>query len=1184
MRYSRLFLVSLCVLLLATGLFAQDETPTAIPTETATLTELPTGTPIPSATPLPTETATLAPTLTPSLTTTPTVLLTETPTLTATAISATSVDISPTLESISATATLMPTEVISSTATQTPVEVISATAVTSDVIVILPAVTATATASPTLTALPAISTTATATATITSTPTAIPFIEEPTLMTLVTDDFEVGELFLWTASENWSFAQVEGGTVLHSTAGIDPLTFAQTNMLDVSATIRVQLNGGSMAMHLRESAIGRYSVTLNANGIIALYRDTTLLEGTTLAPLGTDWHTLTLSAIGDIVRVTVDDVTLLAVQDANALPAGGLSMASVDGSPVRVDDFVLAVPEIEQVAQQAVVMPTDMPTALPTFTPFPSEAELNARQMSSQSMMMQQQQSLISFPISGTAQLIDTINTNCTIPSESVELNLTNNIYTLVSGTEFIKPPYSNLGFTGLPPIKCDLTINGNGSTITRDTSPTTPAFRIMTVDEGASLTLKDITISNGLLDSGGEGAGIYSYQGRLTLDNTIVEYNKLNYQSSYAIRGAGISIFYGELNILNSTIQDNENLGSGSANVVRGGGIAIDNSSGVGFVHIILNTTIRNNKATHGGGGIYIEAAWLNIQNSVIENNSSTDSTPIGGGGILSGGNGEIIISGTTIQNNQTSGDGGGVKSSKSLAITNSIFQNNDAVQGGAIYAVGNTSVNQSCILGNSDNIETYDVFSHTSSPPLDATGNWWGHTSGPSGDYLGAGDSANAHANIVDFIDYDPSVPNDCLNGFSEPPVPPPDCPVLENIYANGFDPLMNNSHPDFYTYLADPNTSAQQSIECWRVYEDIIFLVVAHELSEGQFLSMYELTDIEGNTYDGYLSEITPYIITSDEIDPFVGVDFDINYLFARVLINGMSDKIRGQVKGQDPIRYFLPNYTETFGTNDGENDNWLNVNPFCGSDSRLLKNLRGLTKKDFCADRDWYRNIALPALLADPDVQELYQSAYNKMIPQIRKAITDHVNGVSDPTQNATTVRPANRRWETNGNYHPEGDDEPAYVFETFVGQLVQLNWGWRPNAEDEDRQWYPSVSLWDATNNKLVPIDTLRCSDIRESLPQAYMRHLRELYNTSVWTQLLNGESVTSFDIYTARFGINRPSLHLHSLYIERADINSDILYTMKWLTFRFERDGNIRNSSPMTGNEFVMTLAPIECS
>jgi len=689
------------------------------------------------------------------------------------------------LESISATATIATIEVIPPTATSVSVEIISPTEIAEEEIEIVPVVSSTATSSPTLTAIPAISATVTATATLTQTATAIPFVNEPALMTLVTDDFELGELFLWTASKNWSFAQVEGGTVLQSTTGVDPLTFAQTNMLDVSATIQVQLNGGSMAMHLRESGAGRYSVILNANGILALYRDTTLLEGTSLALLGTEWHSLTLSAMGDILRVKVDDVTLLAVQDSAPLSAGGLSIASVDGSPLRVDDFELAVPEIAQVTSIE-VLPTNMPTALPTFTP-PPETGFNVKQANPQSLQLQPMMAGV-FTIGSTTDLISTINSQCTNTMDVVEFNLVS-----VSGTyTLISPITSTHGDSGLPVIKCNLTINGDpdnngtGSTITRDSSK--PFFRILMVDEGASLTLNDLTITNGKLDSGG-GAGIASYYGNLTLNNVTLEHNVLYYGSGFAIRGAGIAIYHGQLNIQNSRIINNINQGYpllSAVDNVRGGGIAIDNGND-DIESNIIDTLISGNVAAHGGGGIYAEYATLNIQRSTFENNSTfNNQTPVGGAGIFVG------------------------SGSNFINIQNSLFQNNDAATSGdAIYNLGpNPSIHNSCVIDNNDG--TADVVNwHSSS--LGATENWWGHTGGPGQNQV----SGNVDTNS--YINYQPNIPDDCLNGFPEPPNP-----VQE--YYEMFKGIMfwaiynesnSNEHIPLHSILPNATTTIQNTI---------------------------------------------------------------------------------------------------------------------------------------------------------------------------------------------------------------------------------------------------------------------------------------------------------------------------------------------------------------------------------
>jgi len=67
-------------------------------------------------------------------------------------------------------------------------------------------------------------------------------------------------------------------------------------------------------------------------------------------------------------------------------------------------------------------------------------------------------------------------------------------------------------GANGLPVISSDIAINGNGATITRDNAA--PSFRIFYVESGGSLTIEDLTISNGVNFN---GSGIYT-KGILTI------------------------------------------------------------------------------------------------------------------------------------------------------------------------------------------------------------------------------------------------------------------------------------------------------------------------------------------------------------------------------------------------------------------------------------------------------------------------------------------------------------------------------------------------------------------------------------------------------------------------------------------------------------------------------------------
>src|SRR6516164_3677877 len=110
-------------------------------------------------------------------------------------------------------------------------------------------------------------------------------------------------------------------------------------------------------------------------------------------------------------------------------------------------------------------------------------------------------------------------------------------------------------GATGLPVIrggnKADsLTIIGNGDTIERGTASGTPDFRLFDVASGASLTLENLTLQNGLASGSGsaaEGGAIYN-QGTLVLSAVTVQNNVAQgsgvIDKSYAVPAAGGGIW----------------------------------------------------------------------------------------------------------------------------------------------------------------------------------------------------------------------------------------------------------------------------------------------------------------------------------------------------------------------------------------------------------------------------------------------------------------------------------------------------------------------------------------------------------------------------------------------------------------------------------------------------------------
>src|SRR5262249_28263701 len=103
---------------------------------------------------------------------------------------------------------------------------------------------------------------------------------------------------------------------------------------------------------------------------------------------------------------------------------------------------------------------------------------------------------------------------------------------TLAAGTVFALTAVNNStdGATGLPVIAAHYnpTILGNGDLIERATASGTPAFRLFDVAGGASLTLANLTLENGLAQGSGVAAegGALLNQGTLTLNGVSVSGN----------------------------------------------------------------------------------------------------------------------------------------------------------------------------------------------------------------------------------------------------------------------------------------------------------------------------------------------------------------------------------------------------------------------------------------------------------------------------------------------------------------------------------------------------------------------------------------------------------------------------------------------------------------------------------
>jgi len=204
------------------------------------------------------------------------------------------------------------------------------------------------------------------------------------------------------------------------------------------------------------------------------------------------------------------------------------------------------------------------------------------------------------------------------------------------------------------------LTVDGVGKTVTISGNH---AVQVTVVDSGASLNLKNLTITNSYGGSGISGA-IHNI-GTLAITNSTFSTN--------SVIGRGGAIFNnGTLNITNSTF-------SGNSAVTTGPGSGL-------------------------GGAIYnYDSGTLNISNSIFSGNSATGSSG-NGGAVYTGGT--LTITNSTFSANSADINGGGLYAVGPVTITNSTFSGNSAKGngGGAIFdSVGTMNITDGTFSGNS-------------------------------------------------------------------------------------------------------------------------------------------------------------------------------------------------------------------------------------------------------------------------------------------------------------------------------------------------------------------------------------------------------------------------------------------------------------------------------------------------
>jgi hypothetical protein len=306
------------------------------------------------------------------------------------------------------------------------------------------------------------------------------------------------------------------------------------------------------------------------------------------------------------------------------------------------------------------------------------------------------------------------------------------NTITLVAGNAFTLAAVNNStdGGNGLPVIATNnnLTIQGNGDTVARSTDVGTPAIRLFDVAAGASLTLANMTLTNGLAFGGtgmdAFGGGIYS-SGSLTLTSVALSSNSAlggngamdwdQYGGTYispggSAFGGGLYVAGGTATLTDSTVSSNSAQG-GAGNsgpytagpVGEGGGLCV-----AGGTVTLSNVALSSNLAIGGsggpnlgvggdgeGGGLYVASGTVTLTNATLSSNSAQGSGGYIGGFGRGGGvcvaSGTVMLTSDTLSSNSAIGGGGSP-------------QYYGPGYGGALYAGGGTvTLRSDTLTGNS-------------------------------------------------------------------------------------------------------------------------------------------------------------------------------------------------------------------------------------------------------------------------------------------------------------------------------------------------------------------------------------------------------------------------------------------------------------------------------------------------
>ena len=245
-------------------------------------------------------------------------------------------------------------------------------------------------------------------------------------------------------------------------------------------------------------------------------------------------------------------------------------------------------------------------------------------------------------------------------------------------------------GNLGLPAINSNITIEGNGLTLSADHS--TENFGLFEVIAGGDLTLRDTTVT-GADNGSGIGSGLLSIYGRVSIENCTFALNN----------GAVLLAFSAGNEITNSVIRHNTNTGQFAAGFqAYFAGVDINQTSFIDNEHASFNGGVGVGR---GEGGLSTIAGGAGLIQSEV---SITESTFSGNKSIFGA---AIFIN--SYSSSSASPGRGEIEIVSQLTLTNSTISNNQANVAGGILNYGDSTINMSGTLIAGNHVpSTYSVY----------------------------------------------------------------------------------------------------------------------------------------------------------------------------------------------------------------------------------------------------------------------------------------------------------------------------------------------------------------------------------------------------------------------------------------------------------------------------------------